>query len=406
MSLQTHYERDAANSGRLVAAVWRDVYECVRDSMNGCGQSVTNNYIQFTIMQNSYKSQLLQLYFAYMAASLNVQVAFIGVPDRYDSDPGDVGEEINQRNLALCIACNSWVDQTFNMAMSWIEGAALDAIPVYTGAMAVAFIPTPVTVVVGLTALFAGAIVHSELFNEDYRDYVKCAMYDALQGGLTTTTGAFDACFDSMPARPPPAQNPAQDTARDIIEAWLRAVVNDLENYLGFVSVLNAAFTVAATQTFESCGCATWEMVWLGGFNEAGDWDFVPFNVGYDPTTYNAGEDRAEGTCIVDAVVGAKLEVTIPATVLTLIRFDASWLSNRVTGANESQIWINDDFDSRWETAHGTGEGSHEMSSGAFSTSVTSIILRSAAGCNACGLDDYAYIGKITINGLGANPFV
>jgi hypothetical protein len=99
------------------------------------------------------------------------------------------------------------------------------------------------------------ATAYNELGREDYRDYLACGMYEALKGQVTTTQAAFDAAFDSLPVRPPPSETDAQDQVRDLIEAWFRAVVNDLENWLGFVSILGSAMSVAPTLDTDLCGC-------------------------------------------------------------------------------------------------------------------------------------------------------
>lgn len=407
MSIQSHYERDDAHSGALVAAKWRAIWLEVQTDMGCCTESTPTKIINYDIRNTNIKLLMFQLRQLYFDASLDVTVAFPLAPANFDTDPGDAGDEIADRERALCLAAESFVDELMNAGMQWLEVAARDIIPVATGALVLPSVPTLVVTTIGITLLVFGASAYIQMAHEGYRDYLACAMFEELKGEAITSKAAFDAVFDNLPSPRPQPETPEVDVTRDLIEKWARSQVNNLDNYLAFVSNLDSAMNIASTLTDEDCECSgVWEHSWLGGFNESGDWDFVEFNPGYALTTYNAAEDRAEGTCVEDATVGAKLEITLVATTITQIRFDAAWLSTRVTSANESQVWVNDDFPNRYELAHGTGEGSHLMDTGPISISCTSIILRSAAGCNDCGLSDYAYIGKITINGTGANPFL
>ncbi len=255
MSLQTHYRRDAAHSGAVVAAIWRDVWTEVTADMSCCGDTLAkNNENNYNLYINT-KLVMLQLYQMYVAASLDVSVAFPDVPDDYDADPGDSPGEANQRDLALCIACKSWVDSTLNMGMSFLERAVVDVLPIAVGVVAIPIIPFPVSVFIGVLAAAYTSVGYLQMANEDYRDYLACGMYEALKGEQTATRVGFDAAFDNLPVRPPPAQTGAEDIARDIIEKWLRAVVNDLENWLGFVSNLGAAMSAARELAGEDCGC-------------------------------------------------------------------------------------------------------------------------------------------------------
>lgn len=261
MGIQSHYERDASHSGAVVAAKWRAIWVEVQSNMTCCQPGLAQNN---TIIYNEYintKIIMLQLYQMYVAASLDVSVAFPGVPDDYDADPGDAGAEIAQRDLALCVACKSWVDTMCNSGMSFLESAVSDVVPVAAGAIALPIIPLPISVFIGLLTALYTAVAYIELSREDYRQYLACGMYDALQGASTATQVGFDAAFDSLPARPPPSETGAQDQARDLIESWFRAVVNDLENWLAFVSVLDAAMSTAGTMPTDSCLCGTFTHV-------------------------------------------------------------------------------------------------------------------------------------------------
>jgi len=255
MSLQTHYERDDAHSGAIVAAKWRGIWQEVQSNMGCCHGDPLINYYNYQNYQVQIRLLMQQLTLRYINASLDVQVAFFDVPDDYDADPGDAGDEIDNRNQALCLACESWVDEICNQGTSFIQGAVIDGIPFITGAAVVPFIPTLVVGFLAIGAAFFAVGVWSELNNEAYRDYLACAMYEALKGESTASQAGFDAAFDNLPARPPPPEDAIQDDARDIIELWLRGVVNDQENWLGFVSILGAAMSVSATLPAGSCSC-------------------------------------------------------------------------------------------------------------------------------------------------------
>jgi hypothetical protein len=144
-----------------------------------------------------------------------------------------------------------------NAGMSFLEGAVSDVVPVAAGAIAIPIIPIPITIFIGVTVAVYSAVAYIELSREDYRDYLACGMFEALKGEVTTTQDGFDAAFDNLPVRPPPSETGGQDLVRDIIEKWFRAVVNDLENYLAFVSVLGTAMNAAANLTFTDCPCGS-----------------------------------------------------------------------------------------------------------------------------------------------------
>ncbi len=255
MGIQSHYERDEAHSGAVVAAKWRAIWLEVQSDMGCCRGDTITNYYNYQSYQLQMRILLQSLTLRYINASLNVQVAFFDVPDTYEADPGDIGDEIAERNQALCLACESWVDEICNQGTSFIQGAAIDGIPFAAGAVVVPFIPTAVVGFIAIGALYFGAAIWIQLNDEDYRSYLACGMYEALKGESTTSEAGFDQAFDNLPARPPPAEGPVEDDARDIIELWLRGVVNDRENWLGFVSILGSAMSIAATLPPGSCEC-------------------------------------------------------------------------------------------------------------------------------------------------------
>ncbi len=294
MGIQSHYERDDAHSGTVVAAKWRAIWLEVQNNMRCCGGDTLINYYNYQSYQVQIRMLLQQLTLRYINASLDVQVAFFNVPDDYDADPGDTGDEIDQRNQALCLACESWVDEICNQGTSFIQGAVLDSIPFITGAIVVPFIPTLVVGFVALGAAFFAKEVWEELNNEAYRDYLACGMYVALKNESTASMAAFDAAFDNLPARPPPPEDASQDDARDIIELWLRGVVNDQENWLGFVSILGAAMSVSSTLPLGSCDCITCD---TESYDFDGTAHHPPVHIGIDgdPPIFDPPNNDGEG---------------------------------------------------------------------------------------------------------------
>ncbi len=253
MSLQTHYERDPAHSAVAVAAVWRGIWEDLQMSPC-CGNVVSNVTInnQLNVQNQLYLFELKQIW---IAAGFDIDVAFPETPDLFDSDPDDVGPEIAQRNLALCLSAESYTNTLFNRALAWLQSQTEEVAGIVIGAFAIPFIPFYAVLggMVGLGVL-AGTVVQ-QLIDSDYRQYIACAMYDALKGADTNSEAAFAASLDSLPARPPPPQNAIEDAARDLIEAWLRSQINNVENYLGFIDGLNTAFGMSSGLSDADCAC-------------------------------------------------------------------------------------------------------------------------------------------------------
>lgn len=409
MSLQTHYERDEAKSAVVVAARWRQIYLEVQNNMTCCQGTTTSNYVQFTIMNNSTRNLLQQLYLTYIAASLDVQVAYIGVPDKFDSDPGDAGAEINQRDRALCIACKSWVDEVCNQGMAWIEGAVLDALPIATGALAVGLIPMPVTIFVGLTVLFVGAEVHTELNNTDYRSYLACGMYDALKDTVTTSATSFEECFNDLPTRPPPPESEAQDVARDIIETWLRSVVNDLQNYLAFVSTLNAAMSVASVNLSEPCFCDTWQENFLLTEGQK-ELVIVPYDAGCT-ATYNAIDDRIEGCCF-DSPQGtyrARVELEFFTTNITRVEMKTTITDVRSSSGDRFGIYDGEALTGdKLVEVQPQAFGTLDLDTGVIDINSEKLSFDLVLAVNNSGCPDpeaELFITEIIVYGTGINPF-
>lgn len=410
MSLQTHYERDDAHSAVTVAAIWRQIWEDMQVSgccQPGIGQVVINSQINLEI-----QVYLTTLWDIYVAAGLDIEIAWPDTPDDYDSDPGDVGDAVAQRSRALCIAVESMVNEMCNRALNWMESQVPEAAALIAAGVALPWVSTPFVLGAFFVGGFIAGEVVQELIRQEYRDYLTCGIVDALTGADSNSFAAWEGSMDSLPVRPPPAQNPAQGLARDLIERWMRTQINNKQNYLSFIQTLNLSMTTAEHLSDTDCVCNEgWEVSWAGGFNEAGDWTPLPYTTGWPVTTYNAPEDRWEGTCVTNAVVGARVRIQFPSTTITRVRVSSEWGSVRVTAFQNTDIW--GIFDPPGvppyvihECGHGTGVGSHVCDTGAIVEVLEEINIRSAAGVFGCpNPAAWSYITKIIINGTGTNPF-
>ena len=279
MSLQTHYERDEAHSAQLVAAKWRKIWEDLTVA-GCCGDEIRDVTINTSI---NVQNQLLidQLMQIYTLALFDIDVAFPLTPDDFDSDPGDAGGEVAQRTRALCLACDSWINEVCNRGLSWIEGQKEEISALIAAGVALPFIPVYAVIgaFVGIGVL-AGTVIN-QLAEDEYRRYLACALFTALTGEDSNDPDAFHGALDSPPVRPPPPQNPLEDAARDLIEAWIRVQLASIDNYLGFIKLLNAAMGAADVLTDEDCSCTgTWEHIFDFTVSDGG-WASVVGLAGY-----------------------------------------------------------------------------------------------------------------------------
>jgi len=236
LSLQTHYERDAAHSGQIVAAVWRDVYEQVRDSMGQCSQAET--FISVTVTTNFR----MQLMIEFTANGLD------GIaPDRpdtfWDEDSGDVGDEIVQRENALCNACMDYVNTIADDLAKKILAAGITGIPAITP-VAMAIAPVAGAIFIGALSILTELTIDA-VNDPEIRRMVACCMYDNLKG-IVISEANFNA---SMTGCGFPALSD-EEIVRDMLEAG----VNDRANYLAFVNVLGSHFGLVGVEIID-CNC-------------------------------------------------------------------------------------------------------------------------------------------------------
>jgi hypothetical protein len=240
LTLQTHYERNAAKSGKVVAARWLQVYEDVRDSMSECQRPniISNTAITATLR--------LALRLEFVANGLD------GIaPDRpdtfFDEDSGDAGDEIQQRSNALCSACYDYVNtisqDIWDIAFSTGLTVALTATPIL-------FAINPLAAAI---AALAASVITQEVLNavesKSNRIKVACCMYENMQG-LAVTQANFEASLAGCGFTP----LSQVEIMRDAIEATL----NDSGNWYAFVSQLGGFFAASGIAS-EDCICNQWE---------------------------------------------------------------------------------------------------------------------------------------------------
>ena len=407
LGIQSHYERDDAHSGKVVAEKWRAIWLEVQTNMGCCEQSTPSVIINQEIRNTNIKILMLALRALYFDNSMDVSLAFPLAPAQFDADPGDAGPEIASRERALCLASESFVDELFNQGMSWLEVAARDSIPIASGALIIPSVPTLVVSTVGITMLVLGAAAYVQLMLPAYRKYMACAMFEKLKGEDVIDKTAFDAVFDGLPSPRPQPETPEVNVIRDLIEKWARSQVNNLDNYLAFISNLDSAMNIASTLDDTDCECSgEWQHTWLGGFNNAGDWAFVPWNPAYEDGTYNAAEDRFEGFCVEDSATAVRVEISFTEVTLTRMRVWVDHNPLRSTSGDGVDIGHAGDVDFYLHVPVPDTNDSLIADTGVISVLEDNLIVRAAAGVNACGLGAFAYITQITLDGDGANPFV
>ncbi len=223
----------------------------------GCGQDVSIQNIYNTNINTQILIQNLRN--QWIVALFVATTAFYLVPDDFDADPGDAGDEITDRTRALCLITQSWIDNTMNQGLQSVRAGLGD---VNTGSGILGRLPQVFTWVIAGAFSIAAFVLDQlveQLLDTAYRDYLACAMFEELQGKDVNVVANFTSALDNLPSRPPPPETAAENIARDAIESWLRGQLNSTDNYLGFVSQLNSAMEISGTLTDDDCNCtAEW----------------------------------------------------------------------------------------------------------------------------------------------------
>ena len=159
----------------------------------------------------------------------------------WDTDTGDTGDEIHQRENALCNACLDYV----NTVSADIQHRA-DTIGLASGGFGVVlFAAFPIAgVIFAAASVLITAAVLLALKNENARILVACCMRDALVGQAINEANfqaALSACgFGAL-------------SNEEILRFAIDATLNDTGNYLAFVASLGAFFTASDAATVCPC---------------------------------------------------------------------------------------------------------------------------------------------------------
>lgn len=411
MSLQTHYERDADHSAVGVAARWRQVWTEAQE-MSTCCDPTINDITSNTSINVQMAMYLFELNQLYIAAGLDIDVAFPDTPDNFDTDPGDVGDAIAQRDRALCLTTQSFVNETFNRGLSWMYSQTEEVAGIVAGGVLIPIIP--VYAVVG-AFIGAGVLVGTialQLADEDYRAYIACAMYDELKGKDTNLKSAFYESADNLPARPPPPQNPLEDGARDIIEVWLRSQLNNVENYLGFIKSLNLAMGMSVGYTDEDCPCeevVEWSHTWL---MTSGNDDIINDEICGVFGTYNAIDDRYESVVTLGAPCtesgAVSIEIPLPGdgfVTSARMRFD---MYNEQFFNRDAVISSVESFDDPAHVEHAKFTGNQQYFDillEAEDVGVVASLFFSVLNRQTSGTAGRSKVLQVTIEGTGTDPY-
>lgn len=415
MSLQTHYERDAAKSGKIVAAKWRQIWQevqdmpCCPDIPDAGNQTITNNNVMIALYMQNIRQKWID-------ANFNVQVAFYQVPQNFDTDPGDTGPEVAQRDLALCLATEIFVNELFNQGMAWLRTNVVELTPFGIGAVTLAAAAsTPVFIVAaGAFALGAAAAgtAYNELQRDAYREYIACTMYDNLKGKSTNDKANFDQALDTFTRPRPQPEDIAQDIARDVIEDWARAQINNLDNYLSFVQTLDAAMNYAG-QTGDSCRCeeGTFIHPFLGGDGQD-DLVAIPWPPAGCTATYNAVGDKFEVCCLnaPNGALVALIDLQFASRIITRVRMDVDVIATRSTPTDHLRIWDGEMDVGTLLADQGVGGNQiYQLDTGVISITTARLQFEVVIGVgNTVCPDDSGGKGeviKITVEGEGSDPF-
>ncbi|KKM23468.1 hypothetical protein LCGC14_1614890 [marine sediment metagenome] len=412
MSLQTHYERDPAQSGKIAAAKWREIWMGLQNMGCGCTPGIDRTE-NITIINSSIRRYALEIRQMWIDASFDVDVAYFEVPDKFDTDPGDVGPEVDQREAALCIACTGFVDELFNRGMSIILAnadeaavAGIVALDLSSALPAIGFM-----VVGGALALATVSVIeaYGELANSDYREYIACAMFENLKGGDTNTRADFDTSLDSFPNPRPLPETVFQNIIRDLIEVWVRSQLNNLDNYLMFVSQLGGAFDYAG-EAGGGCVClGVWEHQFLAG---TGLQSINQLDVDCGTSVYDAVNDWLSGLCC-DPTSGALLtedELTFASRTITRVRMYVDYKSTRSTASDKLKIWNGASGATLLKEEGVAGEQDVIVDTGVISVASTKLTFETIVAINNSGCPDDSggrdNVWKIIIEGEGTDPFI
>ncbi len=412
LTLQTNWERDAAHNAQTVAAKWLEIFIEAENMGCGCANATTIN-IDLAAKRVQNIIQALAWKQIWLDNSSTVSLAYYEIPDTYSTDAADAGDEIAQREEALCLAVQGWVHEVMNYMETWMIsnfeealvglGAAAGAIGAFTG-----FAMWPIVIALSIPAAFVVQIF-IEIRRTEYREYIICRMYDNLVGEDPDVRADFEAALTADPNPRPTPQTPHQDVARDLIESYMRSQLNNLDNYLMFAGQLGAAMDVARAGA-STCPCrGEWEHTFLAGF---GLQTIDQLDVDCGTSTYDAVDDWLEGLCC-DASQGALLtedQLVFASRVITRVRMYVDYISTRSTASDKLTIWDGNSGDTILKQDGVSGTNDVIVDTGVISVTTTKLTMETVVAINNTACPDNSggkdNVWKIVINGEGVDPFL
>lgn len=361
--------------------------------------AITNITISSYLVQNMQLALSWQQ--IWLDATSTVSVAYYAIPDTYSTDAGDAGDEIHQREQALCIAVQGWLNEVMNYMESWVIAnyaeVGLVAGSSFTGAIAISgLLMFPVLIGWAVAANIA-IDAFLELRSSEYREYLFCRMFENLKGKNPDLRSDFnEALTADLIGRPEP-QTATQDIARDIIEAYIRSQLNNLDNYLMFAGQLGTAMDIALSSDIE-CSCTEW----------AHTFDFTIDEQGFSAYEGSPPGDRA----LYDAGVGwgnfsaggpwsHLIQLNAPAFASRLITSLTFFISIPLVGSGK-------EFKLRMPTVAGA-DFSGDINPIDETEATMTVDATSDGWWVGVGVDDFqsyqGHIVKLIIRGTGTDPF-
>jgi len=267
--------------------------------------------------------------------------------DMYDGTAGSISENVIYdasgddvfRDNALCAITQIIVDAMVNAEIDRrvLEREAWDNVGDLLqtiGVVALGFGQVWITLGAGIARAFievattAWAAVDSvHLSNEDARDNVACAMYNAMKGA-TPTQSRFQTSLDAT-------------TFFILSPEWwitqaIRPMLGELEFYLSFLQVWGEIYPFAKAGLLDACSCPEddWRVDWLDGFGEAPNTTPLP------QTTYDGGNDYYFDIAPGGTGAFAEIEVDLLAEFLIKeIRWESYNLNSRSISGHRIRLY-------------------------------------------------------------------
>jgi len=381
---------------------------CCTEQQSQQNIEITNSLVQNMQMAFTWSQVWIQ-------GTQTVSIDYYQIPATFSTDPADVGDEILQREQALCLAVRGFLNEVMNYMESWMISNVEDILVAGGGAlMGVVAIPGLLMWPV-LFGWAAGVAVAGNAFLElrrsAYREYLFCRMFENLKGLNPDSRTDFESALDADPIGRPQPEDAFQNVARDAIETYIRSQLNNLDNYLMFAGQLGTAMDLARDGGID-CPCTgEWEHSFLGGFGQ-GVLTILDWPVGQDPADYDPVGDLIDGQCLgfPNSGLFAVMQLAFPSTVITRVRLHVNYVSTRASPTDEIIIWDGVmDVGAKLAEIGVSGTDNVILDTGAIS--ITTALLQFevvVAISNTVCPDDSGGVSEtinITLNGQGTDPF-